>query len=402
MPTRLLCLLALGVVLRAVELGIAPALQRLDLRPDQVAEAVCTITAAPRTTVSAVIADCACIRTLTTLPVAVGDNGRLDIRLRVTGMRPGVEDILVATSAGILRAQVQIVGAGAGRGRDQVQAALAEAAARGLGILAIAHDLRGQVRHCGCSLGALGGIGRLARLPGLAAELRPGVACAWLLSGDADGMRSGVGELLAGSGWLRADPRVRVAADPLPALAQPGVVAVIPTVAVAVEHRRIIRPVLTEGMAVELLLLDAAGAIQGRRTVPVDDSLPDDPALAARFADPLTRTLQPQAQPSQDCRGCHAGAYAAWAASRHARALDSLPAADRTDACVGCHTQPLPGGALAPMVGCQSCHTGTAVHAASAGRIRTTGTVDCRGCHDAKHHPTFRRDAAWELIRHGR
>jgi hypothetical protein len=27
--------------------------------------------------------------------------------------------------------------------------------------------------------------------------------------------------------------------------------------------------------------------------------------------------------------------------------------------------------------------------------------VDRRTCHDAKHHPTFQREAGWKLIEHG-
>lgn len=396
------CLLLLACILPAADLGIAPPIQRLALQPQDAVEATWTISAPAGTAVTAIMADCACLRVLTPVPTRIGPDGRLDIRIRATGMRPGVEDILVATSAGILRAQVQIVGPGAGRGLDQLRNALADAAAQRYGVLAVVHDLRGQVRHCGCSAGALGGAGRLARLPGLAAELQPGLAVAWVLSGDGDGKRQGLGAMLADRGWTIGDPRVRVSAEPLPLLQAPGVVAVIPTVDVAAEHRRLLRPVLADGMAVELLLVDDAGIIRERRTMPVDDSLPDDPGVAERFRDTLTSTLRAEATPSQDCAGCHASAFAAWQRSRHARALDSLPAADRTDTCIGCHTTPLAAGVLAPAVSCQSCHGGGAAHIAAAGRVRTTGTVDCRSCHDARHHPAFNRETAWPLIGHGR
>ena len=56
---------------------------------------------------------------------------------------------------------------------------------------------------------------------------------------------------------------------------------------------------------------------------------------------------------------------------------------------------------LAAGVGCQACHTGSAAHTTSAGIARTTGAVDCRSCHDAKHHPAFDREKAWKIIRHG-
>ncbi len=45
---------------------------------------------------------------------------------------------------------------------------------------------------------------------------------------------------------------------------------------------------------------------------------------------------------------------------------------------------------------------GGEAHAASAGKLRTAGTADCRSCHDARHHPTFRRELAWPKILHGR
>ncbi|MBN8523822.1 MAG: hypothetical protein J0M02_00655 [Planctomycetes bacterium] len=398
----LLALWILLSLLPGAEPGINPRLQRLDLHADQVAEVAFTLALPAQTSVSAVVANCACIRTLTTLPIQADATGAASIRLRVTGMRPGMEDILVATSAGILRAQVQIVGPGAGRGLDQLQIAMRAAANHGWHILAIAHDLRGRARHCGCSHGALGGIGRLAQLPRLATELQPQVTASWILTGDVDGQRTGVGAALSASGWLRADPRVLVTAEPLAALTAPGIVAVIPTVPVAAEHRRLIRPVLTDGMAVEMLLVDAAGAVQARHTVPIDDSIPDDAALERRFDDPLSVTIRTDAQPSTACAGCHASAFATWKLSRHARALDSLAATDRTDTCIGCHVTTTASAIVAPGVSCQSCHTGSDAHVAAAGSVRTTGTVQCRSCHDARHHPTFTQDAAWPMIQHGR
>lgn len=399
---HLLCLCVLVLALPASDLAILPALQRVDLQPEEAREIVYTITAPTRTTITAVIADCACIRVLSPMPLVIGDASRADIRLRITGMRPGMEDILVATSAGILRAQVQIVGPGAGRGRDQMQAALATAAGHGWSVLGIAHDLRGNVRHCGCSHGALGGIGRLSRLPRLAGELHPGVSTTWVLTGDTEGRRVGVAAALADHGWRLGDPRVLVTADPLPALGAPGLIAVIPTTPVAAEHRRLLRPVLSDGMVVEMLLVDSAGMVQARHSLPVDDSLPDDDVLARGFADPLSTAIRMDANPSTACAGCHAPAFAAWQASRHARALDSLPAADRTDSCITCHVTSLATTTAAPGVSCQSCHQGSEAHVASSGRTRTTGTVSCRSCHDAKHHPTFMPEAAWLLIRHGR
>lgn len=400
---RWLTLLFFAVMAQAADpLRLEPSVLRLDLAPSDVVEVALTLRAPSGTTVTGCMVDCACLRSLTTLPTVVPATGAVDLRFRATGMRPGVEDVVVATTAGTARAQLQLVGPGAGRGMDQLRAAVQQATASNWRLLGIAHDLRGQVRHCGCSAGALGGAGRILRLPGLARELAPGVMCTWVLSGDPDGKRAGLGATLAQTGWRIGDPSVRVADDPLPLLGAPGIVAVIPTGGPGVQHRRIVRPVLTEGMAVELLLVDAAGVIQARRTMPVDDSLPDDPALAAQFRDVLTSRIDLAANPSQSCIACHATAGAAWAQSRHARALDSLKPEDRTDGCISCHVTPIAPAVVAPAVSCQSCHQGGEAHVASQGKLRTTGTADCRTCHDARHHPAFRRELAWPRIQHGR
>jgi hypothetical protein len=346
--------------------------------------------------------DCACVTLLTPLPLRLDGQGRGSLSFRVTGLRPGVEDILVATSTGIARAQIQIVGPGAGRGHDQLSAALTIAQTKGWVVWGIVHDLAGSIRQCGCSAGALGGIDRLAALPGLARSLSPSVTARWILSGDSDGKHPGVGTALAAQGWSASVPEVRVSADPLPLLGQPGITAIIPTAPVAVQHRRIVRPVLTGGLAVELLLVDAQGQIQERRTAPVDESLPADPAILAQFPDRLTSTLDHTAQPATACAACHPTAYAAWQRTAHARALDSLKPTDRTDACIGCHTTAIAERVLAPAVSCQSCHTGSGPHVASGGTIKTTGAVDCRSCHDAKHHPAFQREVGWKLVEHGR
>jgi hypothetical protein len=372
------------------------------MEPQSIATVHLTVQAKPGTAVLHAVVNCACIHILTPLPAPVDTAGRCDLQLRVTGLRPGVEDILVATSAGIARAQIQIVGPGAGRGHDQLSAALTIAQTKGWVVWGIVHDLSGAIRQCGCSAGSLGGIDRLAALPALARTLAPRATTRWILSGDSDGKHPGVGTALTAHGWSASVPEVRVSADPLPLLGQPGITAIIPTTPVAIQHRRIVRPILTGGLVVELLLVDALGQIQERRTAPVDDSLPAEPAILAQFPDRLTSTLDHTAQPATACAGCHPTAYAAWQRTAHARALDSLKPTDRTDACIGCHTTEIAERLLAPAVNCQSCHTGSGPHVASGGATKTTGAVDCRSCHDVKHHPTFQREAGWKLIEHGR
>ncbi len=379
---------------------VSPLL-RVDMLPTETMSVAMALRVPPGVSISSVHVDCACLRVENELPATIDASGRWDLRLRVTGLRPGVEDILVGTSAGIARAQIQIVGPGAGRGRDQLTAALAIAQPKGWAVWGIVHDLSGAIRQCGCSAGSLGGIDRLAALPALARSLAPQATTRWILSGDSDGKHPGVGTALTTHGWSANVPEVRVSADPLPLLSQPGITAIIPTAPVAVQHRRIVRPVLTGGLAVELLLVDAQGRIQERRTAPVDDSLPAEPAILAQFPDHLTSTLDHAAQPATACAGCHPTAYAAWQGTAHARALDSLTLVDRTDACIGCHTTAIAERVLAPAVSCQSCHTGSGPHITSAGTTKTTGAVDCRTCHDAKHHPAFQREAGWKLIEHG-
>lgn len=401
MVTRaiLLCLaaaLAAGEILPRLE----PALQRVDLAPTGTSTVAIRVQAAAGGLVSAVATDCACLRLLTPLPLHLDAAGSGILELRASGVRPGVELVQVATSSGIAQAHVQIVGPGAGEGLPALRASLAEAVRDQRTLLAVAHDLRGTVRNCGCSQGSLGGAELLAGLPGLAAELAPGLAARWVLTGEVDGPAAGLGRALAEHGWSVGDPAVMVADDPLPLLDRAGLQAVVTTGPATVQHARILRPALPQGLAVDVLLLDSTGRIRSRAVVPVDRTLRAVPGLAARFREPLTRVIDVAAGPSPQCAGCHPEATAAWAATRHAKALDSLPEADRTDGCIACHTTPVAAATVAPGVACQSCHGGGEAHIASAGTQRTT-PVDCRSCHDARHHPGFRRELAWPKIRHG-
>lgn len=400
----LLILLLVGLLTAAEPLTISPTFQRFDLAPTSSTTHALTVSAPPETVITAVLADCACLSVLATPPLTVPASGAIDVPLRVSGVRPGVEEVTVVTTAGTLRARIHIVGPGAGAGRQVLEAALADARAQRLAVWGIAHDLLGQVRNCGCSHGSLGGAAILAALPTLAAALAPGITTAWVLTGDADGMRTGVGAALAKQGWALGHAKIAVAADPLPLLTDPGLVAVVATQPCAVNHRRLLVPTLTRGLAVDLLLVDAAGTVQGRRVLPVDRTLTEDPEFARAFPDRLSVRIADAAIPSERCTDCHAEIVRTWRSSSHALAFARLPMADRTDGCITCHTLPLTesaGTAVAPGVHCQSCHGGGDAHIAAQGRVHTTGTVDCRSCHDARHHPTFERKALWRVIRHG-
>ena len=359
------------------------------------------VTAAPGGRITNVAVDCACVRLLTPLPHQLDAAGLGCLEFRASGLRPGIELVQIATSSGIVRAHIQIVGPGAGEGRPALTAALLQALRERLSVLAFVHNLQGTVRNCGCSQGSLGGAGLLAGLPAFGRELAPGVQVRWVLTGDVDGMTAGLGAALVAQGWQIGDPTIAVAADPLPLLATPGLTAIVTTAPAQVQHARILYPTLPQGLAVDVLLVDGNGRIQARHIVPVDRTLPDVAGFAARFPERLSSRIDVAANPSKACASCHASAYAVWQRSAHARALDSLQPADRTDGCIGCHTTSIAAAVVAPAVHCQSCHSGSAPHVASGGTVKTTGVSDCRSCHDAKHHPAFQREEAWKLIGHG-
>lgn len=398
---KIVWLALLAAIAHAADTSLSPLFQRVDLAPTAATQVLLILKATPGTRLTGAVTDCSCVRTELAMPAVVPASGDLTIPLRVTGVRPGVEEATIHTTVGSFTARIQIAGPGTGQGLPLLTAALAEAKVKGWAVWGIVHDQKGQIRACGCSRGAMGGAGHLAALPAQAAALAPDVTCRWVLTGDVDGSKPGLGAALAERGWSVGDPAVAVSADPGPLLMAPGIVAVIPAVPVAMEHRRLLRPVLDGGLVVELLLVDAQGVIQMRHVLPVDATLADDPAFVARFPDPLTKLIT-RDNPSQTCRDCHASAVDTWTNSRHAQALLRLPAADHTDTCIRCHTLPLTGQQVAGGVHCQSCHTGTEAHVAASGATKTTGAVDCRSCHDARHDPGFDQTKLWEIIRHGR
>ncbi len=367
---------------------------------------------APATVVAA-LSDCACLRVLTPLPFTVAPGKPATVRLRITGVRAGLESVTFSTSLGPVTATVQVVSAGLGEGASAVRVLLAQAEQSTATPWFIVHDLKGQIRNCGCSQGALGGIDHLAALPAQVRKLAPRLKPRFLLSGDSEGSRTGVAAALAAHGWERDDLAVVVSADPAFAIAKPGVVVVIPTVAQAPNHRAILRPVLTGGLVVEAVLTDVLRQVVTQATIPVDRTLDADASVLSKFPDQLTATLRPETKPAESCIGCHASAAAVWQQSAHARAWNSLKPEDRVDACVTCHATELPGKPqvgttpsrqreLAPHVSCQACHVGAEAHAAAPATVKAGPSMDCRACHDSRHHPRFDRASAWEKITHGR
>ena len=421
------CLAALWIPLVAGEavpsLTVSPAFFSVAVEPRAVVERDVVLslvaTAPAPATVVAALSDCACLRVLTPLPFTVARGKPATVRLRITGVRAGVETVTFSTSLGPVTAAVQVVSAGLGEGASALRALLAKAEQSAATPWFIIHDLKGQIRNCGCSQGALGGLDHLAALPAQVRRLNPTLKPRFLLSGDSEGTRTGVATALAATGWERDDAAVVVSADPAVAIAKPGVVVVIPTVAQAPNHRTILRPVLTGGLVVEAVLVtdqrgvDAQRQVVAQATIPVDQTIAADTTILAKFPDQLTAILHPEVKPGASCAGCHEAAAAVWQRSAHARAWSSLKVEDRVDACVTCHTTEIPEKTkartatiapreLAPHVACQACHVGADAHAAAPATVKSGPTQDCQTCHDSKHHPRFDRAAAWQNILHGR
>jgi formate-dependent nitrite reductase cytochrome c552 subunit len=95
----------------------------------------------------------------------------------------------------------------------------------------------------------------------------------------------------------------------------------------------------------------------------------------------------------ESCQACHPDAYAAWRASKHARAIESLSEQQRQDArCLSCHAPNLKDRRV-ESISCETCHGGGQYYAAryvmkDPELVRMVGLVDpsekgCRSCHDA-------------------
>lgn len=96
---------------------------------------------------------------------------------------------------------------------------------------------------------------------------------------------------------------------------------------------------------------------------------------------------------AESCKACHPEAYAAWRASKHARAYDSLTQTQKDDArCVTCHAPDLAAQEIAGIT-CETCHGGGQYYAPEyvmrdPELSRLVGLNDpseklCRSCHDA-------------------
>ena len=376
--------------------SLAPSFRRVELATGAMTTIKVDLVLAAPATLLSVEADCGCIRAepTTSQQLIQGSN---PLRIQVMGILPGMKTLTVRTTAGTATTVIQVVTPGLGDGAAVAAELRTQSTATGNRLVVIVHDLKGETRNCGCSGGSLGGIDHLATLR----DVLPGARL--LLTGTIENSAiSVVGHALAPYGWEIAPADIVTTSDPLAALDRPGLLAVIITGNQAVANQRVVKPVLDRGAVAIVLLVTPQGTIVSQHLLPIDRTLPSVAALAKLAGDSPPVAVDRTANPSTACSACHQASHATWSASAHARAFASLPPADQGNSCATCHSTPLPGtAARAPDVGCTSCHLGADAHA-STPTTRTTGTTDCRTCHDAQHQPGFDPVAAWLRMQHGK
>ncbi|MFM2092805.1 MAG: hypothetical protein RLZZ127_3294 [Planctomycetota bacterium] len=155
----------------------------------------------------------------------------------------------------------------------------------------------------------------------------------------------------------------------------------------------------------------------------IADTIPDHPGVRAverAHQRTLARTPlaidRPASDPgwvgSQTCMGCHQGAHATWAASRHAHAHEALvrKGMDADPDCLRCHVTGLGQGGHRRLSGpgplaavtCESCHGPGRDHIAAPGpgTMVPVSPATCVGCHDAENSPRFDYTTYWPRIAH--
>lgn len=118
---------------------------------------------------------------------------------------------------------------------------------------------------------------------------------------------------------------------------------------------------------------------------------------------------------AETCKTCHQSAYQAWSATKHARAFDTLFAAEKQfdPSCIKCHVVGFnkEGGYLDEYitphlqgVGCESCHGPGREHIQSVGKVAMTPKTEfpskCLSCHQRAHSPDFDYQQYWQRIIH--
>jgi hypothetical protein len=202
-----------------------------------------------------------------------------------------------------------------------------------------------------------------------------------------------LGEVLARklSELMAREKELREAPLPAPPADRPWLtVSFIPLTA-SISEDRAVRAVLTRAYGEIARRNLAAARAQGK---PCPDPERDAPAFIGADHVPPGGTFA--------CRICHAGAFASWEKTGHARAYRTLDLAGRQYDldCVGCHVTGWlqPGGACSVAategrrdVQCESCHGPASLHALDPPRHihRDAPEERCRSCHTAEHSTHF-------------
>ena len=377
---RLLILLVLVIAAPAVE--VTPSVLRVQPEPGQTLRRFVRLT--PGTTLLAVEGTCPCIQCRSPLPQTTDQ----PVELALSGAMPGVKTLQFHTTAGVATLTVLVAIAGAADGMGIVDHLRTQHP--GANVWVLIDQPAEHPRNCGCSAGSLGGLDRIAGLPGVLqqAGLRPtAVITGPVTPTTADHLRR--------HGWQIGHPQVPVwdgeATTPWLDDRTVAVIARRP----APQHQRIIVPA-RDGLLADAIVTDDDGAMVATYRIPIDGSLPGIPL--GKTAGVVV--VPDNHSPSQDCAACHPAATKAWSLSRHAHAWDSLAASDRTTECAACHVTPSGTATVSRHVHCQACHQGSDAHAARPTVQRTTGLTDCRSCHDSAHHPEFDPLGAWLKILH--
>ena len=140
--------------------------------------------------------------------------------------------------------------------------------------------------------------------------------------------------------------------------------------------------------------------------IPLNADIPDEPhvgEMVRAYKDHVATLPPPPAKMespehngfagAKKCAECHAGAYAFWQTTKHAKAMASLVVkkSDKDPACTSCHVT---GGLLTvPDVQCEACHGGAQAHSqrpTQKGLVRRAVPEGiCTSCHSKAQAPDF-------------
>ena len=229
--------------------------------------------------VTGIVVDCACVRPLNQLPFTVAGGAKVPLQFAISVLLPGAKEIRVHTSAGILRARIDLSASDQLRsGRNILETAWQKMPA-GASLLVVAHDLRaGDPTACNCSPVGLGGVKRLRHFTDWIAQHQAThelAAPTLLLSGSVSESPGGVAAILLSSGWRRAQrSEIVVSERPLVRLRNDDKALVVPstTSGPLPAHGRLLIPLLRDGTGVSAVIRRADGIIIEQITIPIDDS----------------------------------------------------------------------------------------------------------------------------------